>query len=130
MVERPRIPWRCDNPSSPYYPGVTCGCLCHHLTPADLAEVDRLGKLQDKAAVIYELLHEIDDTRKEEAMSARPDDTCPKCGEALLYDEVDIGVGIQYSAPGCSDQECGWEPTPYELPPRQDEQEARDATHT
>ena len=43
-------------------------------------------------------------------MSNRPDDACPKCGEALLYNEVDIGVGIQYSAPWCSDQECGWEP--------------------
>ena len=32
-------------------------------------------------------------------MSSRPDDICPECGEALLYDEVDIGVGIQYSTP-------------------------------
>ncbi len=50
-------------------------------------------------------------------MSARPDDTCPGCGEPLLRDEVDIGVGIQYSAPWCSDQECGWEPRGYEMPP-------------
>ena len=51
-------------------------------------------------------------------MSARPDDTCPECGEPLLRDEVDIGVGIQYSAPWCSDQECGWEPArqPWEGP--------------
>ena len=47
-------------------------------------------------------------------MSNRPDDACPKCGEALLYNEVDIGVGIQYSAPWCSDEACGWQPTPWE----------------
>ena len=50
-------------------------------------------------------------------MSNIPDDTCPACGEALLYDEVDIGVGIQYSAPWCSDEECRWEPRGYEMPP-------------
>ena len=35
----PRIPQCCDNPSSPYRPGITCGCLCHYLTPEDLASI-------------------------------------------------------------------------------------------
>ena len=56
-------------------------------------------------------------------MSNIPDDTCPKCGELLLREEADIGVGIMYGPPWCSNPECGWQSTPWELPPRQDEQE-------
>ena len=59
-------------------------------------------------------------------MSNRPDDACPKCGEALLYNEVDIGVGIQYSAPWCSDPACGWEPA---RQPWEESAEARPMTH-
>ena len=48
MVARPLIPRCCDNPDEPYHPGVTCGCLCHHLTPEDLAEVGRLADLKEE----------------------------------------------------------------------------------
>ena len=101
MVERPLIPKCCDNPDQPYRPGATCICLCHHLTPEDLAEV---GRLADQEAMRVRL---------EEAMSARPDDTCPKCGEAVLYYER-TDTGMWYSTYRCSDQKCGWRPTPWE----------------
>ena len=40
VVERPHGYRKCcDNPSSPYRPGITCGCLCHYLTPEDLASI-------------------------------------------------------------------------------------------
>ena len=48
MVERPRIPPCCDNPDEPYHEGVTCGCLCHYLTPEDLAEVSRLADRKEQ----------------------------------------------------------------------------------
>ena len=36
-------------------------------------------------------------------------DLCPHCGEALEYDEVDIGVGVQRGNPGCPS--CLWTPS-------------------
>ena len=48
MVERPVIPKCCDNPDAPSREGMTCGCLCHHLTPADLAEVERLADRKEQ----------------------------------------------------------------------------------
>lgn len=34
--------------------------------------------------------------------------TCPKCGEPLEYDEVDIGVGVLTGNYGCPN--CHWTP--------------------
>ena len=31
---------------------------------------------------------------------------CPKCGNEVIRDEVDIGVGTMYGPAGCN--ECGW----------------------
>lgn len=36
-------------------------------------------------------------------------DRCPRCGEPLEYDEVDIGVGTLRGQPGCPS--CHWTPT-------------------
>jgi hypothetical protein len=47
------------------------------------------------------------------------EDTCPKCGGALEYDEVDIGVGTMRGNPGCPD--CHWtHAPPRELPDEDD----------
>lgn len=35
-------------------------------------------------------------------------DLCPRCGEALEFDEVDIGVGVMRGNPGCPN--CHWTP--------------------
>jgi hypothetical protein len=37
-------------------------------------------------------------------------DACPKCGEPLEFDEVDIGVGTVRGNPGCP--ACHWVPDP------------------
>ena len=39
MTERPTVPKCCDTPSKPAVPGIDCGCLCHYLTPEDLAQL-------------------------------------------------------------------------------------------
>ena len=55
-------------------------------------------------------------------MSNRPDDdTCPECGEPLLREEADVGVGIIYGPPWCSDPACGWEPPQHNILPREEE---------
>lgn len=38
------------------------------------------------------------------------DETCPKCGGPLEFDEVDIGVGVQRGNYRCDNPECGWTP--------------------
>lgn len=38
------------------------------------------------------------------------DDRCPRCGEPLEYDEVDVGVGTVRGNPGCPS--CHWSPQP------------------
>jgi ssDNA-binding Zn-finger/Zn-ribbon topoisomerase 1 len=40
-------------------------------------------------------------------------DRCPRCGEPLEYDEVDIGVGTMRGNPGCPS--CHWTPPPFGL---------------
>jgi len=35
-------------------------------------------------------------------------DTCPRCGDVLDYDEVDVGVGTIRGNPGCPS--CHWTP--------------------
>lgn len=37
-----------------------------------------------------------------------PEEKCPRCGEPLEYDEVDIGVGTMRGNPGCP--ACFWTP--------------------
>ena len=44
------------------------------------------------------------------------DDNCPKYGEPLLREEADIGVGIMYGPPWCSDPTWGWQPPQYGPP--------------
>ena len=34
-------------------------------------------------------------------------DTCPKCGARTDCEEIDTGIGVQESAPWCTDPECG-----------------------
>lgn len=35
-------------------------------------------------------------------------DLCPECRAPLIYDEVDVGVGVIRGNRGCD--ECGWSP--------------------
>ena len=35
-------------------------------------------------------------------------ENCPRCGEKLEYDEVDVGVGVIRANPGCFN--CFWTP--------------------
>jgi transcription elongation factor Elf1 len=34
------------------------------------------------------------------------EDKCPKCGEEIIYDEVEIGVGLYRGNARCNN--CGW----------------------
>lgn len=40
-------------------------------------------------------------------------DRCPRCGEPLEYDEVDVGVGTVRGNPGCPS--CHWTPEPADV---------------
>ncbi len=54
-------------------------------------------------------------------------DKCPKCGEELEYDEVDIGIGIQRGNPGCPN--CYWIPEEIQMNDfKDDEEDDIDAT--
>ena len=35
-------------------------------------------------------------------------DYCPRCGEPLLWDEVDIGVGVQRGPAWCQNPDCDY----------------------
>ena len=95
----PRIPQCCDTPDAPFGPGVECGCFCHCLTDEDLAQIPDVPEKED--AIRSDRLD---------------DDNCPKSGEPLLREEADIGVGIMYGPPWCSDPTWGWQPPRYGPP--------------
>ena len=40
------------------------------------------------------------------------ENSCPKCGEELNFDEVDIGVGVMQGNWRCDN--CGWTPPTWE----------------